>query len=161
MARNRRLFDAGRKEEFCLELARCGIVAQAARLIGVDRRTVTEHRKNDTAFLQEMEDAMDEFRGLLHKEALRRAIKGVDQAIFHRDEQVGTLTKYSDRMLELLLKRHDHSFRDHVKVDSTTALSGSLEISALSKELDELTEEERTEFRKILESRANGRAADS
>jgi hypothetical protein len=41
---------------------------------------------------------------MLEAEARRRAVQGWDEPVFHQGRKVGTIRKYSDRMLEILLK---------------------------------------------------------
>ncbi len=143
-----RVFDADRKEEFCEALAKCGVQVQACREVSVSQKTVKDHRHKDPAFEDAFREAMAAYRGLLHKEAHRRAVDGVEKKVFNRDQEIDKIRMYSDRLLELLLKRHDPAFHDHTVVDQKTEITATL-----SDDLSELSEEEQETLRKLLESR--------
>lgn len=54
----------------------------------------------------------------LEAEARRRAVDGVPEPVFHQGKKCGTVKKYSDRMLEILLKGHrPEKFREKVDMN--------------------------------------------
>jgi len=81
----------------------CGIVATAAEASSVGRRTHRTWVANDPAYALAFERAKETAADILESEARRRAIEGTDEPVFYRGEQVGKITKYSDRLLEFLL----------------------------------------------------------
>lgn len=54
----------------------------------------------------------------LESEAMRRALDGVEQPVFHQGEQVGSRKDYSDDLMKMLLKAHDpDTYADRQKVE--------------------------------------------
>lgn len=51
-----------------------------------------------------VKDAMDTGAMGLESAAIKRAVKGVEEPVFYRDEQIGTRTKYSDSLLVKMLE---------------------------------------------------------
>jgi len=94
------------KEKF-LEVVRttCN-VSEGARSIGMARRSLYDARVRDTEFAQLWDAAVEEAADCLEQEAWRRAVEGWDEPVFYQGKAVGAVRKYSDRMLELLLKGH-------------------------------------------------------
>jgi|SRR5262245_24976732 len=94
-----------KKAAFLTALAACGNVRQAARTIHAAPDTVYAHRKTDPAFAEAWEQALHAAMDIvLEPEAIRRAVQGVERAVFHRGEQVGVQREYSDTLLIFLLK---------------------------------------------------------
>jgi hypothetical protein len=87
-------------------LRRGGRVPEASRVAGVTRQAAYAARKADEAFSDAWEDAQDEFIGVLEREAIRRAVIGVETPIFYKGEQIGIRRKPSDRLLMFLLERY-------------------------------------------------------
>ncbi len=94
------------KEKF-LEVVRttCN-VSEGARSIGMARRSLYDARARDNEFAQLWDAAVEEAADCLEQEAWRRAVEGWDEPVFYQGKAVGAVRKYSDRMLELLLKGH-------------------------------------------------------
>ena len=66
----------------------------------------------------------------MEQEAFRRALDGVEEPIFHRGVQVGSVTKYSDNLLQFLLRGrrpnvygNQVSVRHHGEIEQTVTLS--------------------------------------
>lgn len=74
-------------------------------------------RKADPSFEAEIQRAKDEYAERLEAEAHRRAVEGVDEPVFWQGEEVGAVRKYSDRLLELMLKKHNHAFREKFQAE--------------------------------------------
>ncbi len=81
-------------------------VTEAATAAGISRTCAYEHRADELDFAAEWNDAVEEATDKLEREARRRAVEGWEEPVFHKGEVVGGVRKYSDRMLELLLKAH-------------------------------------------------------
>lgn len=120
---HRRAVTAARAEVFLEHLARCGVVAEAARLASphaLDRKGASGSffslRRRDPVFAVAWEAAQEQADAALLIEARRRAIHGTDKGIFQKGARVqdidpetgeeipATEKVYSDRLLELLLK---------------------------------------------------------
>lgn len=134
--------DPAVREIYLEELASCGVMIQAADKAGVSTQTVRDHRKLDTDFDELVDVALQRYRQMLHGEAHRRAVDGVDEPVIggrNKDEVVCYVRRYSDRLLELMLKRHDPEFRVEQKVTvsgtSTHTVVHQLDLAGLPPKL--------------------------
>ena len=98
----------------------------ACRAAGMSYKQVSEYYLTDgELYLEDFADARDEalakFAELLAAEVRRRAVDGwIERELIDKDGKVvGHVKKYSDRLLELALKRENPAYREHVSVDST------------------------------------------
>jgi hypothetical protein len=87
-------------DRLCEELeTNAGDIALACSAVqastGWLKRWMREDPKVDAA----IRDAMDTGTAVLESEMIRRAVHGVDDPIFYKDEQVGSRKKYSDALL--------------------------------------------------------------
>ena len=120
-----------RKEIFLAELGRTGVFAQAARAASPDSlhgalTSFRDERERDPEFAAAWDEAVDHSTGMIEGEAIRRAVEG-----WHD----GKVQKYSDRLMELILKRRDPEYREHRKyeVDAKTEVTKKpLDLSHLS-----------------------------
>lgn len=105
------------KELFLESLAQNGNVTQAARVAGWKYPTIAEElRKEDPDFDRAWFDAKRQANDSLVAEARRRAVEGVQEPVFYKGEMIGSVTKYSDKLLETLLKGEmPEKFRDMEK----------------------------------------------
>lgn len=98
-----------RKEVFLSELRRHGIVSAAARAASPHAKGTCAPsfyilRKNNPEFAAAWDDAIEQATGSVELEIHRRAVEGYDEPVYQKGELVGTVTKYSDRLLELRAK---------------------------------------------------------
>jgi len=120
-----------RKEIFLAELGRTGVFAHAARAASPDSlhgalTSFREERERDPEFAAAWDEAVDHSTGMIEREAIRRAVEG-----WHD----GKVQKYSDRLMELILKRRDPEYREHRKyeVDAKTEVTKKrLDLRSLS-----------------------------
>lgn len=91
---------------------RTGNVTAAADAAGVTRATPYRWREADPAFAAAWAEAEESATDALEAEARRRAVDGWDEPVFYKGEARGVVRKYSDRMLEILLKGHRPAFRE-------------------------------------------------
>lgn len=101
------------KETFLRALGACGCIKQAATAAGRSGRTVRQWRDLDPKFAEGWDEALETACDALEKEARRRAIQGVDEPIVSAGKVMraddGTplmVRRYSDRLLEVLLRAH-------------------------------------------------------
>ena len=94
------------KEKFIEVVRTTCNVSEATRSIGMARRSLYDARDRDNEFAQLWDEAVEEATDALEREAWRRAVEGWDEPVFYQGKAVGAVRKYSDRMLELLLKGH-------------------------------------------------------
>ena len=98
-----------RKATFLAELARHGIVVRAARAASPHSArgcvmSFRDERGRDPEFASDWDEAMEQARGQVESELHRRAVEGYEEPVYQRGEKVGTVRKYSDRLLELRFK---------------------------------------------------------
>lgn len=82
-------------------------VSDAAKAAGVPIRTIYNWREGDPAFAAEWATAYTIGADNLEAEAQRRAVKGVEEPVFHGGKIVGTVTRYSDTLLIYMMKARD------------------------------------------------------
>lgn len=166
------LFTKERKEDFLEELRATGRRAEAAERVQVSMACVGNHstpggNQYDPEFTAGIEEAMLRFKDSLVKEAHRRGVEGVSEPVWYRGVRAhdgvnpdtnepipATVQKYSDKMLELLLKRHIPEFRDRVTVDQNTSIKGGLAVGLA--DLDDLSPAGRAKLRELLDLEAPG-----
>lgn len=100
-----------RKRAFLKELELHGIQTRAARAASPRAssrygaiQTFKDERERDPEFARQWDEAMQAAEASIEHEIFRRAQEGWDEPIYggrHRERVVGTVRKYSDRLLEL------------------------------------------------------------
>lgn len=111
-------FTAERKAEFLEHFRASGLHHHAAEAVQVAGSTVHTHYKTDPAFREAYDQAKEYFADSVEKEALRRGMEGwIEKPVVDKDGNVvGQVHKYSDRLLELALKRHRPEYGEKVDV---------------------------------------------
>lgn len=121
-------------ERFVKRLAETGNITKACRTARVPRRTVYDWREADPAFAKLWDEAIDIATDALEAEARRRAVEGWKEPVFHQGKRVGVIRKYSDRMLEILLKGHrPEKFRERVDMKHSGRLTLEQLVNASTK----------------------------
>lgn len=100
------------RETFLTELARTGIVGNAAAAAGVDRSTTWRWRK-DPAFEELVVAALEEAADRIEAEARRRAVEGVDVPVIHKG-----MPTYLYELDERGLPRLDENNRPILRLDA-------------------------------------------
>ncbi|QDH84312.1 hypothetical protein Axy16_007 [Achromobacter phage vB_AxyS_19-32_Axy16] len=110
------------KEVFLENLAMNGNVTLAARAAGWKYPTIAErYRAEDEQFAEAWVDALTQATDAMEYEARRRAMEGWDEPVWYMGEQVGSVRKYSDKLLEMMLKAHRPGrFREVQQAENTT-----------------------------------------
>ena len=100
---------AERKAAFLTELRKHGVVTAAARAASPHASpkygclaSFKEARRKDPIFAQQWDDAVDEATARIEQELHRRAVEGWNEPVYQKGEMVGTITRYSDKLMELL-----------------------------------------------------------
>lgn len=105
------------KARFLKEFAQNGNVSVSCRAAKVGRRTIYDWLEVDPTFKGLYEEAHDEALDALEEEARRRAVDGVNEPVYQGGEKVGTVRKFSDALLILLLKgKRPDTFRERHEV---------------------------------------------
>lgn len=93
------------QRKFIHALAACGSVVEACRVANRSASSAYRLRANPAA--QAFRDAWTAATGMAYRQvfdlAMDRAVLGVEQPVYHRGEQVGFKTTYSDRLICHLL----------------------------------------------------------
>lgn len=105
------------KDLYLAILRRNANASEAARHVGITSKAVLDARRLDPAFDQLCRDAVDEAVDRLEQEAWRRAADGVEEPVFYKGIAVGSVQKYSDQLLTLLLRAYRPKFRERLQVD--------------------------------------------
>ena len=128
-------FTDERKAQFLTALERTGLKAKSAQEVGVCKYTITTHIARDRAFAQQVEHVLALHADRVAAEVYRRGVEGIDEPVYQGGRRVlepmlnddgtarvdpegqpvmvpATVTRYSDRLLELEAKRVDPEYRD-------------------------------------------------
>lgn len=81
-----------------------GNIGQAAKRTGITRQTHYDWMHNDARYASAFTEKVKPIAlSVLEDEALRRAT-GYQEDVYYKGEKVGTITKYSDKLMETLLR---------------------------------------------------------
>lgn len=117
-------------------LAAGGTVSAGADAISVTRQALYQHREVSDDFRTAWDDAVDEGADVLEAEAFRRAVKGVEEPIYHNGHAIDTVWKYSDTLLIFLLKgRRPEKYRDNYKVEHSGPGGGPIPVRTITVEV--------------------------
>lgn len=106
------------RDKFIAVLAEFANVSEAARAANISRSAAYEWRTDDAEFAALWDEAEAHAVDKLEREAWRRAVEGFEEPVWHQGEQVGVVRKYSDRLIEILLKGHrPEKFVDRIKAE--------------------------------------------
>lgn len=96
----------------------CGHKAKAALIAGLSYSSILRAEKDDPEFADEVVQAHELFTAKLSDAAYKAAVEGWKVPKFDAKGQLcGHEWKFSERILELMLKRHDPAFRDKADID--------------------------------------------
>jgi hypothetical protein len=109
----RRTLSPSRRAVFLNHLSVLGNVTAAADAAGVRTQLCYLERQRNDEFAQQWAEALDHAADALEHEAHRRAVTGVEEPFYQGGKMVGTIRRYSDNLLILLLKgSRPEKFRD-------------------------------------------------
>ena len=105
MAKLYRFTNEKKKNVFLNNLISWGVnIGRAADKSGITRQTHYNWLKEDARYAAVYEnDVRPQAISVLEDEAQRRAT-GFEEDVYYKGQQVGTVTKYSDKLMEILLK---------------------------------------------------------
>ncbi len=144
-----RPIDARRRAKFLEELAKHGIVGEAAKRASLHShhgciQTFYDERKKDPEFAKAWDEALLLARYSAERELHRRAVEGVDEPVFQGGKQVGKIKKYSDTLLLARMRKLDPGYRPMQRIDH----GGTVQIKPIG--LDTLTAKQRELLRELL-----------
>ena len=91
-----------RQRDFIEALRRIGVVAFAARCVGMSRKSAYELLKRagpDSSFARAWQEAQSDGQAIAWWTAVTRAVDGVEVPYFYRGVQLGTRRVYDSRLL--------------------------------------------------------------
>lgn len=101
---------------FLEKFATCRTHTEACKVAGVSRPTVATWIKDDEAFKERYDEALEHFTDSLFQIGLTLVRDGWLEPIIHNGKVVSYRPKKSERLTELYLKAHLPEFRDKVEV---------------------------------------------
>lgn len=115
---------------FLNALSRSGNVTRAAVEAELDRVHLYRRKREDEAFAREWDKALAIGIEALEDEAKRRAYDGWDEPVFYQGRSCGSIRKFSDTLMIVLLKAHKpEKYRENINMN----VSGELNVSALER----------------------------
>ena len=139
-----------RQRTFLTALADAGMLLQACQRAKVSRNTVFEWRR-DPAFAALFQEAIDHAIETFAREAVRRGRDGWLEPVYQGGKKVGSIRKYSDRLLELVLKAKLPEYRQaSVRHEVTGAGGGPIVVTNV---IEGYSDAELAEVNRMLESR--------
>jgi hypothetical protein len=115
-----------RRELFLAELRKHGVAAAAARAASPHStskrgclRTFEDEKARSARFGEQWDAAVEEANASIERELHRRAVEGWRDPVFQQGQLVGHVRKYSDRLLEVLVKARLPAFRERSEVAVT------------------------------------------
>lgn len=108
-----------RMNEFIKALEETGCtVKRASKLSGLNRRQADALRVRVPAFAGRWKDVYDDVTDDLEEAGLKRAINGVEKAVYYQGIECGRETVYSDSLLSMMLQsRKPEIYKNRVGVD--------------------------------------------
>ncbi len=109
---------AERRFKFLGLLSESGNVTESAKKAGLNRQYLYDFREENPDFAAAWDKCIKRAGGKLKEEALRRAMKGVLEPIYYKGRKCGTVRKYSDSLLAMLIKgAFPDEFADRTKAE--------------------------------------------
>jgi hypothetical protein len=119
--------------EFLRHLAQTGRYTAACAGSGISRAQASRFRESNQEFQELCDEALARYQSSLEAEALRRAVHGTAEPVYHQGVIIGVNYKKSDRLLELFLKTKIPEFKEaaargggtHVHVSATASAAAA------------------------------------
>lgn len=105
------------KKPFLEALKQHLYITQASDAVNVSRTTIYDWREKDPEFKKAMDEIDMRTVDLMRAEAYRRAVRGIDEDVFWNGKKIAKVKKYSDYLLDRVLRAKDPAFRDSSKID--------------------------------------------
>lgn len=124
-----------KQRAFLAAYAELGTVLHAAEAAGINRCTHNAWLA-DPVYAEAFEEAKEAAAERLEREAIRRAVEGVEKPVYQGGQMVGTIREYSDTLLIFTLKGlRPEKYRERFQVSVITEDAIDAEIRRLHEEL--------------------------
>jgi len=123
--------------QFLEALSHNGNISMSARMIGMSRSTILKFAQKNPSFRVAMNEAIEEARDIALGELLRRGLRGWEEPVWYRGQEVGSVRKYSDSCLIRYVQAYFPEFRDRRGEESTCS-----DLIPEEADLTKLTDEE-------------------
>ena len=136
-----------------LELvAETGQITRSAIMCGVSPRAVHARRASDPEYEALVKEARAAYTDTLRQEVHRRGVEGwKERGLFDKEgNEIGEVWRFSDRLLELEIKRSDPSYRESVSVAVEGNLGTHTTPSVNEAALKKLSKEGRAALRVVM-----------
>ncbi|MCA9340321.1 MAG: terminase [Candidatus Saccharibacteria bacterium] len=128
-------FDQDIKARFLEVLSETANVTEARKAVGLTARRLFLLKESDPEFSRDWELCFNIGISSLESEAVRRAKDGVPEPVWYKGEEVGSVQKYSDGLLQFLLKGNmREKYGDRIQADLRTITIPQEKLKALSDE---------------------------
>lgn len=116
-------FDDVQKGIYLNVLRKTGRKMASARAAGVSAQCVADHIQNDPFFDEAVQEALADYRDIIHKHAYKVAVIGVKEPIVggeFKDQVVAEKTVYATNILAMEMKRVEPEYKDKSEVALTS-----------------------------------------
>lgn len=139
-------------DDYLETLEETGLYQAAADSVGANVLECLKYRKTNPEFAERCGVALKRYQKIIIQEAHRRAVKGWEEPVVggrNRDTVVTHVTKYSDRLMEMFLKRNADAIENGGFAPDTIRVEGGLELN-LEMAYSKLSVKARKMFRELL-----------
>lgn len=123
-------FTPEKQVEYLQHLKESGNLSLAAAKTGISYSTVLRQRKRNKKFDEMINIARSEALGELVSVAKDRAIKGVEEPVFYKDQQIGTRTVYDNNLLWKLIESNERGSYNKKEATGNTSVTVNTQINA-------------------------------
>ena len=117
---NRNAITPAKKKKFLDAIAKGYSVSMSCRIAHFSKSGIQKHHAKSKAFRKAWDEAYESGADVLEDEAWRRAVEGIDEPKWYKDVEIGAVRKFSDRLLEMLLKaRRPDKFKERFDANVT------------------------------------------
>jgi hypothetical protein len=130
------------KAKFLKVLAETGLLKFASTACGVVYQQVRKEIRENAEFAEEVAEAQEEYNDTLEMEIHRRAVDGWNEPVYSQKlgVKIGTIRKYSDKLLELKAKRHISAYRER-KFEDQNVIAGVMVVGLVQNSPDKWVEQ--------------------
>ena len=79
----------------------------------IDYHRLNKHLRENKGFAEAFLEAEEYYVDTLEEEIHRRAVTGYEEPVFGKEGQIGTIKRYSDRLLEVAIKGRRDKYRNN------------------------------------------------